>query len=427
MPEPFDYYAHYFTVRNEKLAHPIPEEAADALLPAIIDLEPAGKPLYDDDAQLQRTTNFSVTRTPKGRIFLTYFAGGGHADEDTGNWNMIISSDDDGKSFHQTVAVNPPNPNTTRVFEGNLWLDPKGALWYFYVQCYRRMDGRLGVWCIKCDDPDADKLVFSAPRRLCDGIIPAPPIVLKDGRWVFTSYLHTPAWMNGAAYHDLETCEIFWNPEKIGIAVNVSSDEGKTFTQIAKGIQFPYATFYENCLVEKQDGTLWILIRGMNCVGQTFSKDGGYTWSPVVPKGDLPLPNTHFFINRLKNGNLLLICNYKADMFSYYIGRNHLTALLSKDDGQTWEGKLLLDEREGVEQPGFYEADNGFIYISYGRAPQLAGETLLAVVTEEDILAGKLVNPKSRLRVSAGRCTGMLHASYFPELLKVAKKYNIEM
>ena len=426
MEKQYDIYRHFRLVKTDP-PPVLPPDLDVSLKPANIIVDPTDE-LYDVENQIQRTVNFGICRTPGGRIFVSYFSAKNHADETTGNWNMIMCSDDNGQTFHNKVAVNPPDFERTRVFEGVFWLDPLNRMWYFYVQPYKRFDGREGVWFIRCDNPDADKLVFTPPRRLCDGIVPDPPLVLKDGRWLFTTYLQHPFAFHGCCYPDFDFGHILWQPEKIGISVHVSSDQGETFETIASGLRFPYATFYENMVVEKLDGSLWMLIRGMNCTGESFSYDGGRTWTPAVPNNALPLPNTHFFIRRLKSGNLLLIANYKADMFTYYIGRNHLTALISTDDGKTWgDHCLLLDEREGAEQPAFQEGDDGFIYISYGRAPQLVGESLMAVVTEEDILAGRLVNPKSRLRISCGRATGMKKTDYYPELVRIAEKYGIEL
>lgn len=426
MEKPCDIYRHFRLVKTDP-PPVLPPDLDISLRPATVIVDPTDE-LYDVGNQLQRTVNFGVCRTPGGRIFVSYFSAKNHADETTGNWIMIMGSDDNGKTFRNRVAVNPPDFDKTRVFEGVFWLDPLNRLWYFYVQTYKRFDGREGVWFIRCDAPDADRLVFTPPRRICDGIISAPPIVLGDGRWLFTSYIHHPFAFHGGSYPDFDLAHTFWQPEKIGVSVHASCDRGETFETISSGLQFPYATFYENAVVEKLDGSLWMLIRGMNCTGESFSHDGGRTWTPAVPFGALPLPNTHFAFGRLKSGNLLLVANYKADMFSYFVGRNHLTALISTDDGKSWgDHVLLLDEREGTEQPAFHEADDGFIRISYGRAPQLVGESLLAIVTEEDILAGRLVNPKSRLRISCGRATGMKKLDSYPELVRIAEKYGIEL
>ncbi len=425
MEKVYDYYRHYEWIRKNP-AQSYPPDLDEGLRPATVIVNPTD-PMFGEEHQLQRTTNFSVCRTPGGRIFQSYFSANGHAAEDSGNWIMGIASDDGAQTFRNMFVVYPPNVKSTRVADGIFWLDPKGRMWFLYCQTYHRMDGRGGVWAIVCDDPDAETLSFSEPRRLCDGVITEAPIVLKDGRWMFAAYLLDPSVFNGDTNDDMDNTFVVWLPEKIGVSVYVSDNEGETFTPIVSGLKYPYG-IYENSLVERNDGSLMILMRGMNCTGHTFSFDGGFTWTPVTVNGALPLPNTHFCLRRLKSGNLLLVANYKANLFSYFIGRNNLTALISTDGGHTWgDHCLLLDEREGSEQPGCCEGDDGFIYIGYGRAPQLAGESLLAIVTEEDILAGRLVNPKSRLKITTGRSTGMRFTEYYPEIERIARKNGIEL
>lgn len=44
--------------------------------------------------------------------------------------------------------------------------------------------------------------------------------------------------------------------------------------------------FYdEHMLVEKQDGTLWMLLRLKTGIGEAFSSDGGKTWREVRKSG----------------------------------------------------------------------------------------------------------------------------------------------
>jgi len=77
---------------------------------------------------------------------------------------------------------------------------------------------------------------------------------------------------------------------------------------------------------------------------------------------------------------------------------------LSDDDGATWKGGLLLDERESSYPDGM-QAEDGRLFIIYdhqrytlSRAGQRgAGSVQLAVFGEEDIRAGKPVTDKVRL------------------------------
>lgn len=79
--------------------------------------------------------------------------------------------------------------------------------------------------------------------------------------------------------------------------------------------------------------------------------------------------------------------------------RSHLTAYLSDDDGKTWYGGLLLDQREQVSYPDGVEADNGKIYVIYDRGRITEREILMATFTEEDVRLGKCATDQCRLKM----------------------------
>ena len=78
--------------------------------------------------------------------------------------------------------------------------------------------------------------------------------------------------------------------------------------------------------------------------------------------------------------------------------REKLTAWLSDDDGASWHGRLLLDERPGVSYPDFTEGSDGFLYCIYDRDRCGRGEILLARFSEQDVEAGEFITPGSFLR-----------------------------
>ena len=84
-------------------------------------------------------------------------------------------------------------------------------------------------------------------------------------------------------------------------------------------------------------------------------------------------------------------------------GRKHLSAWLSDDDGKTWQGGLMLDERDGVSYPDGFQSIDGTIYISYDHNRSTDGEILMARFTEDDVLAKKLVGAKSKLKMLISR------------------------
>jgi hypothetical protein len=88
-------------------------------------------------------------------------------------------------------------------------------------------------------------------------------------------------------------------------------------------------------------------------------------------------------------------------------GRSHLTAYLSDDEGETWYGGLILDERENVSYPDGFQSPDGRIYVAYDRK-RIDGEILLAVFNEEDIVAGKPVSKNCRLKIPVMRTEAMM-------------------
>lgn len=74
-----------------------------------------------------------------------------------------------------------------------------------------------------------------------------------------------------------------------------------------------------------------------------------------------------------------------------------MTAYLSDDDGKTFPHRMLLCDDGQISYPSATLGKNGSIYIVYdqGRGVISQHTIFLSKVTEEDILAGKLVDGES--------------------------------
>ena len=92
-----------------------------------------------------------------------------------------------------------------------------------------------------------------------------------------------------------------------------------------------------------------------------------------------------------------------GDTVDTHEGRCKLSAWLSADEGRTWQGGLMLDERQGVSYPDGFQAPDGTIYISHDRNRSTDGEILMARFTEVDVLAKQWVGPKSKGRMLISR------------------------
>lgn len=320
----------------------------------------------------------SMECTCGGRLLACFY--GGKLEEKKGNYVIVTRSDDDGESWVDPyLVVVHPDPEM-RLFDPNVWIDPVGRLWLTWSQSYTYFDGRHGVWAAICDNPDEAELVFHTPRRIANGVMMCKPTVLRDNTWLFPCAVWIA--VKPSEEHEEVTAERLSN-------VYASTDAGRTIVRRG-GANVPNRCFDEHMVVERRDGSLWMLVRRFDGIGESFSYDGGYTWWQEKSSA-LKGPNSRFFIRRLKSGNLLMV-NHQD-----FTGRNNLTATLSFDDGRTWHGGLLLDGRDNVSYPDGAQGEDGRIYIAYDHERLKEREILMAVFTERDILAGTPTGVHTRL------------------------------
>ena len=357
-----------------------------ALQPPQVITDPG--PEYADDARRWQGIP-GIERTAGGRLWALWYSGG--TGEGPENFVVLVTSGDDGRTWSKPVlVVDPPSP--VRAYDPVLWHDPLGRLWLFWAQSYQFFDGRAGVWAIVTENPESEHPMWSAPRRVANGVMMNKPVVLGTGEWV----LPAAVWSHQAKDKHRELAG-----EKVS-NVAVSTDQGKTWS-VRGGADVPDRTFDEHQVIERRDGTLWMLVRTRYGIGESISADRGKTWSTGRPSG-LAHTSSRFFIRRLASGNLLLVKHSPPE--GVPMGRSHLTAALSADDGKSWQGGLLLDERTGVSYPDGVQAKDGRIYIIYDFSRTNEREILMAVFTEADVQAGRCASEGSRLRVLVNKASG---------------------
>ena len=122
----------------------------------------------------------TVAVTPQGRIYLGWYAGGSR-EPHMENYNLLVYSDDEGKSWSKPMLIIPSNKELfIHSLDIQLWTDPKGALHVYWVQNntepepetvpevkegqplaivdgYMFGDFEHAWWEIVCDEPDADE------------------------------------------------------------------------------------------------------------------------------------------------------------------------------------------------------------------------------------------------------------------------------
>ncbi len=339
----------------------------------------------------------SIERTAGGRLWANWYSGG--ETEGPENFVVAVRSDDDGATWSKpAIVIYPPSP--VRAYDPELWIDPLGRLWLFWTQSHTFWDGRAGVWAIVSSDPDATSPTWSAPRRLCDGVMMCKPTVLTTGEWLLPASVwswHPGEEVPTEATQDLGALD--------GSNVVCSTDNGKTWALLGQAHPpLDVALYDEHMAVERRDGSLWMLIRTRLGLWESVSADRGRTWSPVLPSA-IASATARFVLRRLATGEMLLI---KHTVPGGKDERSHLAAHVSDDDGATWSEGLLLDERNGVSYPDAVEAPDGTIYVIYDFGRYDEREIYMAAFNVADIRAGKPTSGVYRDRVLVDRSNGRL-------------------
>lgn len=325
----------------------------------------------------------SLAIAPKGRLWATWYAGV-TPDEDRNNYVVLSTSDDNGRTWKEVLVVDPDGAGPVRAFDPEVWVAPDGRLLLFWAQMEKeRNDAELGVWYMETRKPDASTPAWSRPRRIGNGVMMCKPLVLTSGEWALPVSL--------------------WRQHRDSAQMVVSTDKGKTWAvRGAANVPEEARQYDEHMLVERKDGSLWMLARTNYGIGESVSTDHGKTWPELQPS---PIKHTtsRFFVRRLDSGNLLLVKHGPIDERT---GRSHLTAYISNNDGRTWTGGLLLDERTGVSYPDGQQGADGLIQIIYDYSRTGDRNILIAAFREEDAAAGRPVSGAVKLRQFVSKASG---------------------
>lgn len=238
------------------------------------------------------------------------------------------------------------------------------------VFCIRSKSGFDGEWTFNKVWPDHH-------------IMLKPPVFIRGGKRILV----------GAHSTKREGCCTFYSDDdgltwkKSNLAVAPHHESGG----LHNGRRWNHGAV-EPTVVELRDGRVWMIIRtAQDNHYESFSTDGGATWSKAVPSrfyGTITMPT----INRLKDGRLLFLwCNTtplpemgnpNGEWEDVFTNRDALHAAISKDDGKTWIGfrELILNQDRNrkdfasqakrdlsVHQTQIAELPEGKILVSLGQ------------------------------------------------------------
>lgn len=321
----------------------------------------------------------TIAVTKGGRIFLGWYSGG-IREPHIENYNLLIYSDDGGKTWSEPNLIIPSSiERSVQALDIQLFIDPDDKLhlvWVqnnteklteentldengnprFFVDGYIFDDFTHAEWEIICENPDAENIEFSAPCYVYQGFLRCKPTFLKNGDWLLFAYDQLNDRYGYSITRDKgETYEHYYGAKKLGTPF----DEGMAY-QMENGDVRMFARTY------------------LGGFAESISKDNGLTWSePIL--SDISAPSSRLYVEKLPSGRVMLIHNdHKTD-------RTNMTVKLSDDDGKTWKYSKCIDTRQNISYPDASCYD-GKIYLTYDWGRTDEREILFTVFTEEDII-----------------------------------------
>lgn len=302
----------------------------------------------------------SLALTRGGRLFAGFMSGGIY-EPDPRNCGILLFSDDGGDHWSAPVlALNGLPRERKRNTDIELWVDPDGKLHLFWCEApypeglpmpdyqqkmdmendseYHRLEGENRTMEAVCADPDAEELVFSAPRVLFPGILRNRPFVSANGTWLYPVFLTPPR-----GYYE------FYRSEDRGGTFAPVRCEGRALTR-----NFDEPVFYQ-----ADEKTVAVLLRQRDPVFvRALSRDDGKTWSR--PEVLCAAASQRPCAMNLADGRRLLITSLDPGK------RNGLRLWLS-EDGMSFETAFSLDTRERVSYPEAVQAADGSLFVVWDR------------------------------------------------------------
>ncbi len=201
---------------------------------------------------------------------------------------------------------------------------------------------------------------WSAPRRLPEGIlgpIKNKPVLLPDGSWL------SPTSTEGNKSPSGDKDGDGWL-----VHFERSRDSGATWEKIGPVKKGPGLDAIQPSILFHSDGRLQSLSRTkQGVVAQTWSKDGGQTWSPLTAI-ELPNPNSGTDAVTLADGRQLLVYNHSAHRADEAKGDRWPLDVAVSTDGLKWRHAVTLETepcKSGYAYPAVIQSADGLIHITY--------------------------------------------------------------
>lgn len=284
---------------------------------------------YSEDAQ-ECAVGPNIIASESGRLFCSFTLGGPIEPHEYNFWYLFYS-DNNGKDWVRAAIIDTWLNQIVKgskhivLFESNINITENNEL-FLFLTCRENMPGGQTAGCYQ-------------------GYVTISNIEEDPSNWKMSEYTTM-----GTGFFFKNTYKVLSNGMYIASAqdctderynlIFASFDKGATW-ELYSRVYSPQAFSYdEGIIMEKDDGTLWLTFRTRKkYMYESFSTDNGKTWS-VARQYFMPNTDTRFNIKELETGEWVMVYNNSQS------GRTNMTMAISRDEGKTWENKILLHERQ---------------------------------------------------------------------------------
>ena len=292
-----------------------------------------------DDAPFASCHASTVVETNDGTLVAAWFGGTKEGANDVAIWSSFKEKGDE--RWSEPKLVGNADDETVPCWNPVLFQPSDGPTMLFYKQG-REIAKWQGVLLLSRDGGRT----WGERRVLPEffiGPVKNKPVELADGTILCPSSTEHDGWR--VHFESIPALDKTWSRTQ---AINTKEEGG--------AIQ-PSVLFHK-------DGRLQAICRNRNGLGtlwQTWSDDGGRTWSKLTPTS-LPNPCSGTDAVTLRDGRQLLVYNHTTTLTG---GRNILNVAIS-DDGIVWRAVGVLENEKGeFSYPAVVQSRDGTVHITY--------------------------------------------------------------
>ncbi|HEX5789409.1 MAG TPA: sialidase family protein [Woeseiaceae bacterium] len=294
----------------------------------------------------------TIVELATGELVAAFFGGPAEGDPDVEIW--LARKPPDGAWSAPVSVADGRLAGGERVPAWNpvLFEKPGGELLLFY-----KLGPSPGEWWGMVKSSRDGGRTWSAGRRLGEGLI--GPVKNKPVR------LESEG--QGAIVAGSSTEHDGWR-----VHVERSTDGGATWRRIGPLETVGEIGAIQPALMTFGNGRLGMLCRTQSENGfmaESWSDDGGRTWSPLAP-GVLPNNNSGFDVATLGDGRHLIVYNHstREQAGMGHKGRGILNVATS-DDGRQWNAALVLEHLDAPNRqfsyPAVIQGRDGLVHVVY--------------------------------------------------------------